>query len=102
MPYPLFREEALKTILYGGSEQFEVDSKTLGVKRVYHIDYEGIANFIKNQYHQADSRSIKRWARDFMDKRTCPACNGSRLKTESLYYKIEDKEYSRFMSIGYL
>jgi len=83
--------EALKTILYGGSEQFEVDSKTLGVKRVYHIDYEGIANFIKNQYHQADSRSIKRWARDFMDKRTCPTCNGSRLKIESLYYKIVDK-----------
>ena len=90
---------ALKTILYGGSEQFEVDSKTLGVKRVYHIDYEGIANFIKNQYHQADSTSIKRWARDFMDKRTCPACNGSRLKIESLYYKIEDKNIAELCQL---
>lgn len=84
-------DEALNTILYGGSEKFEIDSKTLGVKRAYHIDYEGIANFIKNQYHQASSSSIKRWARDFMDKRTCPVCNGSRLKIESLYYKIEDR-----------
>ena len=92
-------DEALKTILYGGAEQFEVDSKTLGVKRLYHIDYEGIANFIKNQYHQADSTSIKRWARDFMDKRTCPSCNGSRLKIESLYYKIEDRNIAELCQL---
>lgn len=92
-------DEALKTILYGGAEQFEVDSKTLGVKRLYHIDYEGIANFIKNQYHQADSTSIKRWARDFMDKRICPSCNGSRLKIESLYYKIEDRNIAELCQL---
>ncbi len=92
-------DEALTTILYGGSEQFEVDSKTLGVKRLYHIDYEGIANFIKNQYHQADSTSIKRWARDFMDKRTCPSCKGSRLKIESLYYKIEDRNIAELCQL---
>ena len=92
-------DEALKTILYGGAEQFEVDSKTLGVKRLYHIDYEGIANFIKNQYHQADSTSIKRWARDFMDKRICPSCNGTRLKIESLYYKIEDRNIAELCQL---
>lgn len=92
-------DEALKTILYGGAEQFEVDSKTLGVKRLYHIDYEGIANFIKNQYHQADSTSIKRWARDFMDKRMCPSCNGTRLKIESLYYKIEDRNIAELCQL---
>ncbi|MBT8313059.1 MAG: excinuclease ABC subunit UvrA, partial [Maribacter sp.] len=92
-------DEELKTILYGGSEQFEIDSKTLGVKRLYHIDYEGIANFIKNQYHQADSTSIKRWARDFMDKRTCPSCNGSRLKIESCHYKIEDKNIAELCQL---
>ncbi|WP_299162611.1 excinuclease ABC subunit UvrA [uncultured Eudoraea sp.] len=92
-------DEALKTILYGGAEQFEVDSKTLGVKRLYHIDYEGIANFIKNQYHQADSTSIKRWARDFMDKRMCPSCNGARLKIESLYYKIEDRNIAELCQL---
>ena len=90
-PISKIPDDALSIILYGGSEQFEIDSKTLGVKRQYHIDYEGIANFIKNQYEQADSTSIKRWARDFMDKKTCPTCNGSRLKIESLNYKIENK-----------
>ncbi len=84
-------QEALDLILNGGEESFVVDSKTLGVKRTYKIDYEGIAHFIKNQFEQADSTSIKRWAKEFMDKIECPTCNGSRLKIESLYFKIENK-----------
>ncbi len=83
--------EAIDIILNGGSEKFEVDSKTLGVKRNYHIDYEGISNFIKNQYEEAGSAGIKRWARDFMDKRNCPDCDGTRLKKESLYFRIANK-----------
>ncbi|WP_276392765.1 excinuclease ABC subunit UvrA [Eudoraea chungangensis] len=83
--------DAIQLILNGGSEKFEVDSKTLGVKRSYHIDYEGIANFIKNQYEESGSTSLKRWARDYMDKRRCRSCEGSRLKKESLYFKIADK-----------
>ncbi len=84
-------EEALQVILYGGEESFAVDSKTLGIKRDYKIDYEGIAHFIKNQFEQADSTSIKRWAKEYMDKITCPACHGTRLKKESLYFKINKK-----------
>ncbi len=84
-------EEALQVILRGGEESFEVESKSLGVRREYKIDYEGIANFIKNQYEQSDSTSIKRWAREYMDRISCPDCNGSRLKKESLYFRIHEK-----------
>lgn len=84
-------DDALQMILYGGEERFAVDSKTLGIKREYKIDYEGIAHFIKNQYEQADSTSIRRWAREYMDKVQCPDCKGARLKIESLYFKIDDR-----------
>ncbi len=87
--------EALQVILYGGDESFEVDSKTLGVRREYKIDYEGIANFLKNQYHTADSTSIRRWAKDYMDKISCPDCEGSRLKKASLYFKINGKNIAQ-------
>ncbi len=92
-------EEALHIILYGGEEHFEVDSKSLGVKRSYKIDYEGIANFIQNQYQQADSTSIKRWAKDFMDKMTCPECLGSRLRKESLYFKINKRNIAELAQL---
>ncbi len=84
-------EEAMNVLLYGGHESFEVDSKTLGVKRNYKIDYEGISHFIKNQFEEAGSTSIKRWAKGYMDKVVCPTCEGSRLRKESLNFKIDDK-----------
>jgi excinuclease ABC subunit A len=87
-------KEALDIILYGGKDKFSVDSKSLGVSRNYNIDFEGIANFIESQFKHSDSRSIKRWAKDYMDKIKCPSCQGSRLKKESLYFKIYDKNIS--------
>ncbi|MEN8788577.1 MAG: excinuclease ABC subunit UvrA [Flavobacteriaceae bacterium] len=88
-------KDALQVILHGGDESFEVDSKVLGVRREYKIDYEGIANFLKNQYHTADSTSIRRWAKEYMDRITCPDCEGSRLKKASLYFKINEKNIAQ-------
>ena len=91
VPISKIPEEAMQVILYGGKDQFEVDSKSLGVTRSYKIDYEGISNFIQHQYRNADSSSIKRWAKGFMDKKSCPECLGSRLRKESLYFRINEK-----------
>ena len=87
-------EEGLEMILYGGNEKFQVESKTLGVTRDYSIDFEGIANFIESQYNNADSTSIKRWAKTYMDKVDCDVCDGTRLKKESLFFKINEKNIS--------
>lgn len=92
-------EDAIEMILYGGHEKFDVESKTLGVTRSYSIDFEGIANFIESQYKNADSTSIKRWAKSYMDKIKCPECQGSRLKRESLYFKINDKSISELAQL---
>ncbi len=92
-------KEAIEILLNGGKESFEVDSKSLGVKRTYKIDYEGISNFIKNQFEEAASTSIKRWAKEYMDKIICPTCNGYRLRKESLYFKIEDKNIAELANL---
>ncbi|MUH34444.1 excinuclease ABC subunit UvrA [Zobellia amurskyensis] len=90
-PISKISDEAIDVLLNGGHESFEVDSKSLGVKRNYKIDYEGIANFIKNQYEEAGTTALKRWAKEYMDKIICPVCDGSRLRKESLNFKIEEK-----------
>lgn len=84
-------EQALGIILNGGNEKFQVTSKTLGITRDYKIDFEGITNFITNQYHQSNSSSIRRWAKEYMDKVVCQDCGGSRLKEASLHFKIDQK-----------
>ncbi len=90
-PYSSIPKAAKQVILYGGDEKFSVESKTLGVTRDYKIDFEGVAHFIENQYKTAETTSLKRWAKDYMDKIKCPVCEGSRLKKESLYFKINGK-----------
>jgi len=87
-------EEALTIILNGGNEKFSIASKTMGVTRKYEIDFEGITSFIENQYKSSESRSIKRWAKGFMDEVICSNCEGKRLKKESLHFKINEKSIS--------
>ncbi|MFW0738250.1 excinuclease ABC subunit UvrA [Flavobacterium sp. T12S277] len=90
-PIEKIPEEAMTIILHGGKDKFTVNSKDLGVTRDYKIDFEGISHFIKNQYDESASTTIKRWAKDFMDEVNCPVCEGSRLKKEALFFKINDK-----------
>ncbi|WP_353778464.1 excinuclease ABC subunit UvrA [Winogradskyella sp. 3972H.M.0a.05] len=93
-PYKSIPEEAKQMILYGGNEKFSIESKSLGVTRDYNIEFEGVANFIESQYKSTDSKSLKRWAKDYMDKISCETCGGSRLKKESLYFKVNGKNIS--------
>lgn len=90
-PVEKISAEAMEVIMHGGKEKFEVSSKTLGVTKDYKIDFEGISSFIKNQFDESGSTSIKRWAKEFMDEVKCPVCEGSRLKKESLYFKVNGK-----------
>ena len=83
--------EAMEMILHGGKDKFTVNSKDLGVTRDYKIDFEGISHFIKNQYDESSSTTIKRWAKDFMDEVNCPVCEGSRLKKESQFFRVNSK-----------
>jgi excinuclease ABC subunit A len=90
-PIEKIPSDAMDIILFGGKDKFDVESKVAGVTKEYKIEFEGISNFIKNQFEESDSVSIKRWAKDFMDEVPCPVCNGSRLKQEALYFKINEK-----------
>ncbi|TSE04076.1 excinuclease ABC subunit UvrA [Aquimarina algiphila] len=92
-------EDAMEIILHGGKEKFSIDSKTLGVTREYKIDFEGIATFIENTYKNNDSTSLKRWAKDFMDNVQCPICEGSRLRKESLYFKVNEKNIAELAAM---
>jgi excinuclease ABC subunit A len=92
-------DEAMEMILNGGNEKFAVVSKTAGVTKEYKIDFEGISKFIKNQFDESASTSIKRWAKEFMDEIPCPVCHGSRLKKESLFFKIEDKNIAELSAM---
>jgi excinuclease ABC subunit A len=92
-------DEAMEMILNGGNEKFSVVSKTAGVTKEYKIEFEGISKFIKNQFDESGSSSIKRWAKEFMDEIPCPVCHGSRLKKESLFFKIDNQNIAELSAM---
>ncbi len=94
--------EAMEVILKGGNEKFAVKSEVLGMTREYKIDFEGISNFIKNQFEESETPSIKRWAKEFMDEVDCPECEGSRLKKEALSFKFNDKTIAELTHLDIL
>jgi excinuclease ABC subunit A len=85
---------AMDVILHGGEEKFSVKKENIGITREYKIDFEGIVNFIEDQYKESNSASIKRWASEYMNEEDCSVCNGQRLQKESLHYKIDGKSIS--------
>ena len=91
-PIKKIPKKGLEVILYGTDEHFEIFSKNLGVTQEFHLKFDGIVNFIQHQYHSPDSStSIKRWAKNYMTEKACPVCEGTRLKKEANYYKINNK-----------
>lgn len=91
MPINEIPEKGLTTILYGSDEIIHVKNEYLGITSNYSLNFEGIISFILNQDFETSSKSVQKWISGFMNRIPCPECNGTRLKKESLQFKILDK-----------
>ena len=94
-------DEAMEIILNGGKEKFNVVSKSLGLTRTYEIDFEGIINFILNQYSNAFSKKIKTWSKKFMRTIECDKCCGSRLNENVKHFKIDHKDITEISKMDF-
>jgi len=84
-------EHAINTILYGSDEVIRVKNDYLGITSSYSLNFEGIVSFINSQSAETAPAGIMKWVSSFMNKMPCPECLGSRLKKESLQFKIDGK-----------
>jgi excinuclease ABC subunit A len=82
-------EELLNQILYGSTTSIKSKDKRTGKEKVQ--NFEGITNIILKVYSENSSADYARWVQAFMNKITCPKCDGTRLKKESLHFKIDQK-----------
>jgi excinuclease ABC subunit A len=91
-------KEALNVLLYGDDEPVGVASvKYPGTE--WNTKFEGIINFLEKQRDEG-SESIKKWVEDFTAIKTCPECNGARLKKESLHFKLDGKNIAELSLMG--
>ena len=90
-PWEKISEEGKNAILNGHEESFTTTNKMVGVTRKINIQYEGLVAFIESQKNESQSKTLQRWADDFMVEEVCPSCQGQRLKRESLHFRILDQ-----------
>lgn len=80
--------DAINVILNGTDDP--VEGEGYG-GNVFSSRFDGIMTLIERQAEEDSSPSVKRWAESFMNKKTCPVCEGTRLKKESRYFKLLGK-----------
>lgn len=56
--------------------------------------FESVIPMIKRWFNSSSSEAIRNWAEGFMKMDTCPECKGARLKKESLWFKLDNKNIS--------
>ncbi|MHA8106674.1 excinuclease ABC subunit UvrA [Aquirufa sp. 5-AUSEE-100C1] len=88
-PIAKFPREAVELMLYGTDEPVPVPSKKY-VGSEWNSKYDGIINFLKRQ-QESGSEKTQDWLQDFLVIKTCPECQGYRLKKEALHFKIDGK-----------
>ncbi len=98
-PFEDLSDEVVNTLLYGSDEVLKIKNESLGVTSTYSMSFEGIVSFIVNQNTDAAPKGIQKWANNFMDKKICPECNGTRLKKERLFFKIEGKNIAELSAM---
>ena len=85
-------EEVVEVILYGDDVPVAVSSKKYPGTN-WNTKFEGIIKFLEKQKSEGTEKTRK-WIEDFMTVKTCPTCDGARLKKESLHFKIADTNIS--------
>ncbi|MDD4894192.1 MAG: excinuclease ABC subunit UvrA [Candidatus Omnitrophica bacterium] len=78
-PFNKLSKHIQKAVMYGADEY------------IWGKRFEGVLPHLERLFHQTESDYLKEEISRFMSTQPCPACNGARLKKESLAVKINDK-----------
>lgn len=83
--------EALKVLLYGSDEKFDMKYATAHFSGEYSGRFEGIIPNLMRRYKESTSDFAKAEIEKLMVTETCPDCGGKRLSKSALAVKIEGK-----------
>ena len=99
-------KKALNLVLYGNEAgetkdiDFEDSSAGGGEGQAYTTEYEGLVNALKRWFTGGTSDSLREWVEKFMELKTCETCHGARLRKESLYFKVGEKNISELSAMN--
>lgn len=98
MPIQAIDGKTLNLILYGSTEptSLVIENNRQGSTNEvwYTLQQGGLIGMMKNGYANSSSEPVRRWIEEYTETNSCPECHGTRLKKESLYFKVAEKNIS--------
>ena len=92
-PFEQLPPEAQRVVLYGsGKEKLGFVYLTeRGQKLVREHPFEGIVPNLERRYRETDSVALKEELAKHLNTKPCPACDGTRLRTEARHVRIDGR-----------
>ena len=102
-PIKNMSQKALNLVLYGKEngvtgDELNFDDEAIDGS-VYSGEFEGVVPQVKRWFATSTSEAIQRWAEAFMQLTTCKTCEGTRLKKESLWFKVDKKNIAELSNL---
>jgi len=91
VPIKKLPREFLEKILYGtGAEVIDFEFESASGKRKFSTPFEGVIPTLQRRYRETKSQGMRDFYELYMSESHCEACNGARLKKESLSVTVGD------------
>jgi len=103
-PINQLSSEQVNLLLFGDkniSNTLEIDLNDENIPDAYTGSYEGIIPMMKRWFTSSQSNDgLKAWVEKYMELSNCPTCYGSRLRKESLWFKVADKNIAELSNMN--
>jgi excinuclease ABC subunit A len=97
-------QTALNMLLYGNTEGISeeiLDFENLPEHDPYSGEFEGIIPMLKRWFGSTSStETMREWTEKYMELKRCPTCDGARLRKESLWFKIDEKNIAELSNLN--
>ncbi len=96
-PVNKINDQALNIILFGSEETFKIENSPLGVASNLQLTFDGIFTILERQSN--GRKNPKSNAKNFLKDKTCPVCQGKRLKKEASYFRFAEKNITELANL---
>lgn len=99
-PVSKLSQKQLNIMLYGNEEGQQDDLDFENMKFDPNAPFEGVINMLQRWFANPYSEAIREWTEDYMIVRPCDECGGSRLKKESLWFKVNGRNIAELSNMN--
>ena len=96
-PFDALPEDAQKAVLYGSGRQTipftYINERGRAVVKQH--TFEGVVNNLQRRYRETDSMAVREELAKYINEKSCPSCQGARLRVEARFVKVGNGKQER-------